>query len=278
MTRRSLRPVKHRYDRPSDIVRQAGVVVAVAFAIVCAVIGVGLVGGIPIKEAQGGALDADGSFLAPGRPAFGIWSVIYLGLIAYAVWQAAPSQRAVGRHRWLGWWIAGTAVLNGLWLVASQVGPLWSTVVMIVLLLVALALTFRRAVITKEPQSSWLDAFLIDGVTGLHLGWVSVATVANVAALLTDLAPNWWAAAAPTWAIAGLVVVLLAGLVTAGMTRWRVTPALAMAWGCLWIGIERLVGEPYGVAAGVTALVVAGLLVVVPCTFRVVAVLREGGD
>lgn len=264
--------------RPGDIVRQVAVISAVSFALISAMVGTGLFGGTSAQEVQGGALDADGSFLAPARSAFSIWSVIYLGLIAYTVWQALPSQRASARQRSVGWLVAATAVLNGAWLVASQFATLAATVAVMVLLLVALAATFWRTVSTKLPRSSWLDSVLIDAVTGLHLGWVSVALVANVAAWLTQTGPPSWAEHANGWGITMLVVVLVIGLATCVLSHWRVTPALAMAWGCLWIGVARLAGEPTSPSIATTAFIVAGLLVAVPLIARVISLLRASGD
>jgi len=264
--------------KPRDILRQTSVIAAASFMVIAAFIGTGAAGGASVQDLQGGALDADGSYLARGRPAFGIWTLIYLGLLAYTVWQALPGQRFSARQRSMGWWIALTMVLNGGWLVTSQFGSLASTVVVMLVLLAALGWTFRRAVITKEPQSPLPDSPLIDGVTGLHLGWVSVATVANIAAWLTAIAPASWDGAAHLWGIAMLLVVLAVGIVTSWASGWRLAPPLAMAWGCLWIGIERLGGEPYSAEIGITALVVAGLLVVVPALARVLQLLRQGGD
>ncbi|HEX5860068.1 MAG TPA: TspO/MBR family protein [Microbacterium sp.] len=261
-----------------DIVRQSSVIAAATFMVIAAFIGTGAAGGTSVQDLQGGALDSDGSFLAPGRSAFGIWTLIYAGLLAYAVWQALPKQRASARQRSMGWWIALTMVLNGAWLVTSQFGSLPGTVVVMALLLAALGWTFRRAVVTKEHQSPWLDAVLIDGVTGLHLGWVSVATVANVAAWLTATGPTSWEARAHLWAITMLVVVLIIGLAISWASGWRLTPPLAMAWGCHWIGLERLLGEPNAGDVGVVALVVAALLVLVPGTARLLSLLRQGGD
>jgi hypothetical protein len=260
----------------TDIARQIAVIASVCFAIIGAAVGSGLAGGTNIRDLQGGALDADATLLAPGRPAFAIWSVIYLGLIAYAVWQALPARRASPRQRSVGWWIAGTAVLNGLWLVAAQYGTLWMTVVVIVLLLVALCLTFRRVVASAEDRSAWLDVALVDGVTGLHLGWVSLATVANLTAWLSTLVPSSWAGAGPVLAVVVLVVVLAIGLIASGATGWRIAPPWAMGWGVLWIGIERLTGSPHDALVGWTALVVAVLLFVVPTVLRLAVALRSG--
>ena len=140
----------------SDLARQIVVISAVVFMIIAAMVGVGLFGGTNVRDLQGGALDADATVLAPGRQAFSIWSVIYLLMIAYAVWQALPGQRARQRQRRAGWWIALTAVLNGLWLLAAQFLNLFATVVAIVILLVALAATYRLLVLV--PAEGWAIA------------------------------------------------------------------------------------------------------------------------
>jgi hypothetical protein len=49
-----------------------------------------------------------------------------------------------------------------------------------------------------------------------------------------------------------------------------------MSWGVLWIGIERLTGEPYSPAVGWTAVVIAGILFVVPTLLRIGVALRSG--
>ena len=37
-----------------------------------------------------GRLGADSTLLAPGTGAFSIWSLVYLGLVVYAIWQLTP--------------------------------------------------------------------------------------------------------------------------------------------------------------------------------------------
>lgn len=263
---------------PTDLLRQVVVISAVSFMLVAAMLGTGLLGGTPIQDVQGGALDSDASYLAPAGPAFSIWSVIYVGLIAYAVWQALPRQRADPRQREIGWLIALTAVLNGLWLVAAQFWTLPLTVIVILLLLIALGITFRVAVATRIPGGGALDSVLVDGVTGLHLGWVSLATVANTSAWLTQTVPREWGEYAAAFGIAVLVVVGIIGLAVAWASEWRVTPGLAIGWGAVWVGVGRLSGEPENSAIGVTAIVVAAVVVVIPLAVAGLRVLRPQGD
>jgi hypothetical protein len=246
----------------SDLTRQVAVISATVYMLIAAAVGSGLWGGTPVQRLQDGALAADGSYLAPASPAFSIWSVIYLLLIAFAVWQALPSQRARTRQRAVGWWVALTAVLNGTWLVFAQFTTLPLTVAMIVLLLVALCMTFVQTL--RYATEGVVDSILIDGATGLHLGWVSLATVANIAAWLTAVGPSSWADSADAWGVILLAVVGVIGVAIAWASEWRVTPGLAMGWGLSWLAVGRLQGEPHSQVIGVTAIVVAIVVIAVP--------------
>jgi hypothetical protein len=241
-----------------DLIRQILVICAFCFMIVAAMVGTGLFGGTPVQDLQDGALDEDGSYLAPASPAFSIWTVIYVGLFAYTVWQALPRQRSTERQRVLGWLIAGTMVLNGLWLVAAQFGSLPLTVLAIIVLLALLGVTFHRTVI--EPADGWADRLLVDGVTGLHLGWVTLATVANITAWLTVIGPPDWEDSATLWGVIVLVAVAVIGLGIEAASHWRLAPALALAWGLSWLAVGRLTGDPSSAAIGFTALGVAALI------------------
>jgi hypothetical protein len=241
-----------------DLARQIVVISAFCFMIIAAMVGTGLLGGTPVQDLQNGALDQDGSYLAPARPAFSIWTAIYLGLFAYTVWQALPRQRGSERQRALGWLIAGTMVLNGVWLVVAQFGSLALTVLAIIVLLALLGVTFTRTVI--DPADGLADRILVDGVTGLHLGWVTLATVANIAAWLTSIGPPDWEDSADLWGVIVLIAVAVIGLGIEAASRWRLAPALALSWGLTWLAVGRLSGEPQSTAIGVTALIVAGLI------------------
>jgi hypothetical protein len=246
--------------RPADLARQIAVISAMVFMIIAAAVGTGAFGGTPVQDLQNGALDVDGSYLAPARTAFSIWSAIYLLLIVYTVWQALPRQRAATRQRAIGWWVALTMVLNGVWLLAAQFGTLPLTVLMIFVLAGALAVTFRRTV--AVPAERVADAILIDAATGLHLGWVTLASVANTAAWLT--ASGIEVAAPDVWGVAVLVVVAVVGIAFALLSGGRFAPGLAIAWGLTWLGVGRLSGEPSSVAIGIAAIVVAVIVIAAP--------------
>lgn len=272
-TSRGGAPASDRPDTGRDLIRQIAVVSAVCFMIVAAMVGTGLLGGTNVRDLQGGALDADATVLAPGTPAFSIWSVIYLFMVGYAVWQASPRQRDRPRQRAAGWWIALTAVLNGGWLLAAQFTTLPLTVVAIVLLLAALGWTFR-ILVRRRPESVG-DRVLMDATVGLHLGWVSLATVANITAWLSRTVPESWGAQADVWGVAVLVVVAAVGVGVAAFSRGRPSPILALSWGLAWIAIARTTDQPHSTPVAIAAVLV---IVVVVAAAAVVAWRANGRE
>lgn len=245
-----------------DTTRQVVVAVSLIIGMAGALLGSGLFGGESMPEAAGGAFSADATLIAPAGPAFSIWSAIYFGLGAYAVWQFLPAQKASPRHRRLGYPIAASLLLNAAWLFAVQQGFLPLTVLVIALLLAVLVYAFL--VCLSFPEKSWVEAIAVDGVVGLYLGWVCVATAANVAAVLVAYGFAGWGLNPDIWAV---VVVAVAGLVGLGLAiygRGRLAPTFALCWGLAWVAVGRLAGEPESPATAVAA--ICAVLVVLVAT------------
>jgi hypothetical protein len=252
----------------ADVVRQVVVVVGAVLAIVLAAFGSGAFGGTSVSGASGGALSADATPIAPATTAFSIWSVIYAGLVAYAVYQALPGQRAVDRHRRLGYWVAASMLLNAAWLFAAvQLGQVWLSVVVIVALLAVLVRIFLLVV--RTPTRSRVDAVVTDGTMGLYLGWVSVATAANIAAALVESGFGGFGLPSGVWSTVVLAVAGLSGVAVAVAGRGRIAPMLSLVWGLAWVAVGRFSGQPLDVAAGVTALVAAVVVLVAVVVLRV---------
>src|SRR4051794_15480245 len=100
----------------ADRVRQVVVLLGAVVAIGGAAVGSGAFGGQAIQDAAGGALSATATPLAPDRPAFSIWSLIYLGLAVFAVVQALPGRGGDVRLRAVSWWVLASMLLNALWI------------------------------------------------------------------------------------------------------------------------------------------------------------------
>ncbi|WP_459545142.1 tryptophan-rich sensory protein [Nocardia sp. X0981] len=254
-------------DRSSDISRQVLLAVAAAIAAIAAVIGSGTLGGTPIAEAADGALSADATFVAPGGPAFAIWSLLYIGFLALAVWQLLPAQRGNPRIRDLWWLIVLSLLLNALWIATVQLGWVYASAVVILALLVTLAVIFARCL--RSRPANWVEAVLLDGVMGLYFGWVIVATVANIAAALKAGGVDELGLGAQPWAVVVLVVAAAVGAGLAFLSGGRIAFALAMIWGLGWIGIARFAGAPESAVVGCVAIAAAAVIALATVAARI---------
>ena len=252
-----------------DLARQLTVAISAVIAIGGSFVGSGAAGGTPIQDAAGGALAADATLIAPGTGAFSIWTVIYLGLLAYAVWQFLPAQKRAARQRSLGYLVAASLLLNAAWILSVQFDLLVLSVPVIVVLLGVLA---RAFVITiQAPPTGVVDSIITDGTIGLYLGWVCVATAANIAAVLVAIGFDGWGIAAEVWAAVVIVLAGVVGILLAVYGGGRIAPMLSLVWGLVWVGVARLSTEPHSPSTAVAAFVTAGAVVLVTVVARVYA-------
>jgi len=244
-----------RHDRN----RQVVVVVSEIACVIGTLLGVGVLG-TRVEESSGGSLAADATLIAPAVPAFSIWSVIYLGLAAYTVWQALPAQASAPRARATGWLAAASMLLNAAWLLVTQVGWIWVSVVVMAGLVVVLGLLVRRLTDVEPAEPGFAERAVVDGTFGLYLGWVAVAACANVTAALVSSGVRPASPVADALAVVVLLVAAGVGVLLARRLGGRYAVAAAMAWGLGWITWGRLTDAPrsasVAVAAGVAAVIV----------------------
>lgn len=250
-----------------DTVRQAIVLIGALLAVFGAFIGSGAAGGTPIQDASGGALAADATTIAPGGPAFAIWTPIYLGLLVYAFWQSMPKQRADERQRRLGYPIAASLILNAVWILSIQAGFLALSIPVIAVLLASLVWIFFVMIRTKAKNT--FELIVVDGTMGLYLGWVCVATAANVTALLVAAGFGGWGIPREVWSVVVLAIAAAVGVLLAVRSGGRLAPSASLAWGLIWIAIARLSGVLESTSTGIAAIVAAIIVVVATVALRV---------
>lgn len=94
-----------------DLLRLMSVIVTILATLVIN----GLATSLPINGLTTGQIsDRFKVYFVPAGYVFSIWGLIYLGLIAFAIFQALPSQRENPRLRATGWWISLGGLANSL--------------------------------------------------------------------------------------------------------------------------------------------------------------------
>lgn len=201
----------------SDQIRRVVVIAAEIFCVLGTLVGIGVLG-TSVSETAGGALSADATLLAPATTAFTIWTPIYPGLAGYTVWQFLPSTATHDRVRATGWLAAVSMVLNAVWLLVTQRGWVWLSVVIILALAVVLGLPIQR--LCREPARSATEKVLVDTTFGLYLGWVAVATCANVTAAFVDSGVDLGSTANQVAAVVVVIVAAALGCRVRHPLRW----------------------------------------------------------
>ncbi|TCL77813.1 TspO/MBR related protein [Curtobacterium sp. PhB128] len=245
--------------------KRIAVAVSAVVAVVGAFVGSGAAGGTPIQDAAGGALSASSTAIAPDGPAFSIWSVVYVGLIAYAIRQLFRTSDD-DRHAKLAVPAILSLLLNAAWILSVQFGFLWASEPIIVALLAVLVWTFT--ILRRTKPSGVVEAIVTDGTFGLYLGWVCVATAANTAAVLTAAGFRGFDLGQDVWGVLVAAVAGLVGLLLAVWGRGRLAPMLSLAWGLAWVAVARLDGPLVSTPTAVAAVVAAAAVVVVTVAVR----------
>ena len=238
----------------SDRICQVAITLSAVFMFVATLAGFGVIGS-RVEQTSAGALAADATLLTPATPAFSLWSLIYFGLFAYVAWQWLPSQAASARARAIGWLAAVSMILNGLWLLVVQFGWLWLSVAVIVALVLDLGLLVQA--LSRIPASGLLEKVLVDGTFGVYLGWVSVATVANITATLVASGVRPGDLISEMVAVVVLAAAAVIGWLLATRLGGRWAVAAAMVWALGWIAVGRFTGVLESTITGSAAVVAA---------------------
>lgn len=173
----------------------------------------------------------------PAGYVFSIWGLIYIGLIAYVVFQALPAQRSNPRLAGVDPLFVVASVANVAWLFFWHYGLFLLTLVAMFTLLASLigiylALGIGRAAVANGERWAARVPFSI------YLGWVSVATIANVTDVLDFVGWNGWGLEPAAWAALMLAVgVVLASLVA--FTRHDTAFVLVFVWAYIGIALKQ---------------------------------------
>lgn len=229
--------------------RKILIVAAVAFALgapaLQAILGFGL---SPAEFSRQG----DGTLRAAGY-AFSIWSVIYVGLVAYAVWQALPRNDASPVIGALALPSAVAIAGCGAWILASAFDARWLTVAIIVGSAAVLTAGLVRAA-RRGGKPTIAEQAFVWWPLGLLAGWLTIASAVNILTVLT--AERLIGDMAKVGAVAGVAAVLAAALI--GLRAMRLAAyGVAIAWGLVAVWVAEKAGKPdvAAVALGAAVLV-----------------------
>lgn len=174
------------------------------------------------------------TLFTPSGFTFAIWGVIYLFLIGFTVFQWLRKDLV---QPVTGWWFLVSCLANAGWLLAFHHLYLGLSVLIMLVLLGSLIVIYLQKGLFSDDTSVGFY-WWVQVPFSIYLGWISVATIANISVLFTDW--GWTAASngAQFWT-AG-VIITAAGLgLTALIQRRDWAYNMVIIWALYGIYTKR---------------------------------------
>ena len=217
-----------------DKVRQWAVIIGVLATIAINA----LANALPLNgQTTGEISDRFQVYFVPAGYVFSIWGLIYLGLVAFCVYQALSAQGDNPRLRSIGWLFVGSCVANIAWIFFWHYELFPLTLVAMLTLLALLIVIYLRLGIGRT-QVSAAENWCVRVPFSIYLGWITVATIANVTDLLDYLHWSGWGIRPEVWA----VIMLIAGAIITSLvllTRGDIAYGLVIVWAFIGIAVKQ---------------------------------------
>jgi len=195
----------------------------------------------------------------PAGYVFAIWGVIYLGWIAFIIFQFQASHKESARLRRLGYLFAMSNIANAAWLFCWHYNLFGLSVLVMLTLLGLLIASYLRLNVNRSSVTL-VEYWSVDVVFSVYLGWITVATVANISDWLYLVEWSGFGISAPVWAVIMLAVASLLGLAMA-LTRRDAGYLSVLVWAFIGIAVKQAPVPMVALSALVAAIFMLGLAI-----------------
>ena len=170
-------------------------------------------------ETVGSISDKYNSLFTPAGYAFSIWGIIYLGLIAFAIFQnirAFKNNADAEFIHQIGPWFVLNSLANIAWIFAWLSEHIGLSLLLMLIILGTLIIIISRLNMERWDAPFPIIAFIWWPIC-IYSGWIAVATIANVSAFLVSI--QWLALfSAIHWTV---IMILVAVALNLLMVRFR---------------------------------------------------------
>lgn len=197
-----------------------------------------LANSLPINNRGTGEISDDyPNLFAPAGVTFSIWGLIYLLLGGYVVYQFVnKNPKAQELIKKINPIFIVNALANISWIFAWHYDNIALSVAIMAVILVSL---IKIADITRTEKLAKSEELLIVTPFSIYFGWITVATIANIAVFLVSIGWNRFGIADYIWT----VVILLIGAAI-GITRLfkdrKIAYGLVLVWAYLGILLKHV--------------------------------------
>jgi hypothetical protein len=201
------------------------------------------------------------TLITPAGYVFSIWGVIYTLLLVYAVFQALPSQREKPFLSQVSWLFVLSSIFNIIWLFLWHYDLITFSVIPMFALLATLIAIYLRLQIGKS-NITLKEKTCAHLPFSVYLGWITVASIANVAAALVAISWDGFGLSDVMWAILVIIIALIITM-TVIVTRKDIAYSLVIIWALAGIIVKQVENQSIVLTAGISITIIAGTLLAV---------------
>ncbi|HKK82988.1 MAG TPA: hypothetical protein VJ958_02040 [Atribacterota bacterium] len=229
----------------------------------------GLANALPIGGNTTGDISAFyPNLFVPAGLTFSIWGVIYLALGIFVIYQArdlfSKQKIEMPYLQEIGWYFLVSCLANISWIFTWHYGQALLSLLAMLVLLFSLIMIYIKMDIAGKPVDSAVR-YYVHLPFSLYLGWITVATIANITAVLVRVDWNGWGLSPIFWTVLVIMAGTVIGLINI-VQRGDIAYGAVIIWAYLGIIIKRysVDGQPimtivYAAGLGMV-LIMAGLL------------------
>ena len=201
----------------------------------------GLANGLPINGVTTGELsDMYPNLFVPAGFTFAIWGLIYTLLLVFVIYQLRQAFVKRGNTNFIdkiGWWFVISCVANASWIVVWHYQLVLLSLFVMLGILLSLIVIYQKLQVGLQSVST-SEKTMVHIPFSVYLGWITVATIANVTTLAVDFGWSGFGISEMTWTIVMLSIATLIGLIILFQRKdWAY--ALVLVWAFYGIYSKR---------------------------------------
>ena len=194
--------------------------------------------------------------IIPANYAFAIWGLIYLGLFAFAIYQVLPSQRENLNLRKTAYLLTIASIAQSIWVYLFLSRLFVLSVIAMLLILLPLITVYLR--LRNGTPASRAEKWFIRYPISIYLGWISVATIVNIASALYINDWNGFGISPEVWTVIMVVIATFVAAI-ALLQRQDIAYSGVTVWALIAIAIKHWENSTLKIVA-------------LSCTFVIIAI------
>ncbi|MDD5622558.1 MAG: hypothetical protein PHQ09_05320 [Actinomycetota bacterium] len=182
------------------------------------------------------------NLFVPAGITFSVWGVIYILLVLFIIYQfvaafrKSPDERGIFEKTGILFFLS--CVFNIAWILSWHYEIVWLSLIIMILLLLSLIFIYVRLG-TGRPGIKNYEKVFVNIPFSVYLGWITIATIANVTAYLVSINWNRFGISEQLWTV---IIITVGVIITiaALFSRNDIFFPLVVIWALVGILLKRI--------------------------------------